>query len=406
MAYLIIFLLLLILSYRYDYCRISRGENFWFYAVLVIFILLAGLRYRVGGDTINYIGYYESTPPITQLKSSDFIDSRFAPGYILISSIGKLFSRDFTIIQILHSAFVNIIFFRFIRLNCKNIFFALLLFFCFQYALLLFEQIRESFAVAIFILAWPTFRDGKWWLWYLASVCAFLFHVSAVMMFFLPLFTLPGIRKLFVFGTRTWIVCILILVVGIAINVSLFKYIQLLALTESIAERAQTYSKDELSGSLFNFGGLISIFFRNIFYPLLAMYFLQQNKKMAEGSYNLSFKKQEFMALMSVYVSIFTIAVAIASRYNNYFFIFAIAMISDWIFGNIRVLGKTLRLQYLYWLMLFIPMFGFQFYSVYLGNVTANGTIKTYSMYYPYYSILNEQIDRKREDGVRYLRHH
>lgn len=404
MIYLVIVLLLIFFAYRYDYCGVKDGRNFCIGLMFVIFVLLAGLRYRIGGDTINYIYYYNQIHPINYLRMSDFTDSRFAPGYLIVTSICKFFTTSFVLVQMVNAIFVNCVLFWFLRRNCQHIFFALLIFFFFLYPLVLFEQIREAFAVGFFLLAWPAFCQRKWWLWYIFALVAISFHVSAFMMFLIPLFTLPGIKQIFIFGRRTWFICIAVWALGVAIQAVFFRYIEMLMFTESMMERAQTYSQSDLGGSVFNINGILSQLIKFIAYPVVAMYFLQREEKFKRGYYPNEFKNVEFMSLMSVYISLFTISVAILDRYNNYFFLFSIILMSDWAFSKIKNGRKNIRIRFAFWIFIFLPLFSFQFYGAYLGKINKSGSLRAYVRYYPYNTYIEEGVDPKREEAYRSMR--
>ena len=77
MIYLIILLGLFFLTYVYDYRQFSRGRIVWLVVVLIVFILLGGLRYRIGTDTVNYIFDYRLVPPLDKLTSSYFSTTRY-----------------------------------------------------------------------------------------------------------------------------------------------------------------------------------------------------------------------------------------------------------------------------------------------------------------------------------------
>ena len=55
MVYYVILLLLIVLSIRYDLNGKIKYREQWYNTVLAILVLLAGLRYRLGEDTINYL---------------------------------------------------------------------------------------------------------------------------------------------------------------------------------------------------------------------------------------------------------------------------------------------------------------------------------------------------------------
>ena len=71
MIYLVILFLLLILSIHYDICEKTRNRVFWESLILLIFVLLAGLRWRLGIDTTRYLDtYYHDLPTIDKFSFS------------------------------------------------------------------------------------------------------------------------------------------------------------------------------------------------------------------------------------------------------------------------------------------------------------------------------------------------
>lgn len=406
MIYLAIFLLLLWFVYLYDYRKERRGYALSFYTLLLIFIIVAGIRYRVGGDTTIYMRFFDNLHPINELKASDLEKSRFAPGFIIFMSFLKSIVNDYLFFQIIHSIIVNTVVFYFLKKNCTHVFFAIFLFFNFLYLYLLFEQVREALAVVIFLLAWPFFRKGVWWKWYIASFCAMFFHVSAVVMLFLPLVTLPIVRNLFIFGNKTVVYCLVAYVVAFLIQTTLFRYIEAIALTESMLDRAQTYGNMNLRET-FNLNRIFGNVIQFVAYPLLALYFLFQQKKKGEYLVDQSLLNREsMMVMMSVYISIFSTFIGIFVRYNNYFLFFSIMVLGDWIFTKIRMARNTVRLGYLTWIFLFLPLIGVNFYTTYMQSVNRSGTKKAYMMYYPYSSYIDPVKDQNREETIIYVRRH
>lgn len=405
MIYFVIILFLLWLIYLYDYRKESRGRDLSFYLVLIIFIALAGLRYKVGGDTGIYMKYFEDVHELGRLNSGDFAKTRFGPGFVVIASALKTISEDYIFFQFVHAIIVNTVVFFFIRKNCRHVFFAILLFFNFLYFYLIFEQVRESFAVAIFLLAWPAFKNGKWIIWYIASVLAFTIHISAVVMLFVPLMCVPGIKQFFTFGKRTWFICLGVFILAFLLQTIFFRYIEVLAVTDAMQDRAEAYGDMQSEGK-FNIGKIITSIIQFIAYPLIALYYINQQIKRAGSQEAKTVEKENMMVLMSVYISIASIFMGIFVRYNNYFFIFPIIVMGDWIFTKLTFLKKSVRMGYLYWIILFIPMFGINLYNVYLTPVNKSGTLKTYMLYYPYNSVLDPETDINREKTITYIHRH
>lgn len=402
MVYLLIFILIFFGVYRYDYCRQEKGKFVYLAIICMLFILVAGLRYRLGQDTLSYLMDYERLRPITNLGPRDFERTRFAPGFVIFTSIFKQFTSDFTYFQVFQAAFVNIILFYFFNKYTKHVFFAILIYFFYEYFIYSFQQMREAMAVCIFLLSWPFFLKGKWLWWYLASFLAFTFHISAIVMFVVPLICLPGIRQLFIFGKRTLIICFVLMVVFALIQSLFFKYIELLAVTDAMVERAQTYSKSDLGGTTLNIAGFISQLIRFIIYPLIALYFIKKRQDAGGGKV---FNKFNAFVLMSIYISLVSFFISILLRYNNYFFPFATILLADWVFSYIPQGHRKIKFKFAYWVLIFLPMFGMQFYN-YLGKINKSGTMKSYMVYYPYRTVFDKTENHDTERTLRYMHKH
>lgn len=398
MVYFLLIIGLLILTYSYDYRGKTQGKLFWLLVCLLAFILIAGLRYRLGTDSIRYERYFINGPKLETLGARHFINTRFSPLYILLSAGVRTVTSQFLVFQIVHAIIVNCVIFYFLYLNTKKIFFALILYFLLLYFTLNMEVLREALAVCVFLLAWPSFRDGKWVKWYLLSVIGFLCHTSAVFMFILPIIVLPGIKSLFIYGNRTWIICGIILLVVMFIKEKFFVYIQALAVMENVSERAQVYSKTDLASSNLNIFGYVVAVIRFVIYPLLALYFLNKKSddKFWENSRLVNF------ILVSVYIGIVMTGIPIFYRYNNYFLFFPIIVYSEIIFSNLEVNSGRIRLKFVTWILIFIPFFYSHIQPVYFKGVNSTESLKGYMNYYPYASRFDMEKDENREKLFRY----
>lgn len=86
MLYIVILLLLILLSYNYDFLQKKQGKYAWYSIVLIIFVLVAGLRYRVSLDTIRYMASFQKMPDLFDIGSVDF-DSENYDNTFVSSSI-------------------------------------------------------------------------------------------------------------------------------------------------------------------------------------------------------------------------------------------------------------------------------------------------------------------------------
>ena len=403
MIYFIVLLLLLILTYRYDYCEKERGRLFWYLVMFVAFVLVAGLRYRIGTDSIRYESYYAKVPLIWELRENYFAKVRWEPGFVIFTSVCRTISDDFTFFQIIHALFVNTAVFLFFWKNSRHPFFGLFLYCFFSYIALNTEVLREAMAVAIFLYAWPAFKRNNFIVFYLLMSVALLFHVGSSICFLCPLFVLPGFRYFFTYGRRTIFICIALLIVGFAINKLFFNYIRLLTFSATLVDRATAYSKNELGTSAYNVIGVLGNLMKWVIYPLVAMYFLNKNyPKMSKSEISFS-RHAEALSIMSVYVALLTIVINIFHRFNSYFIFFSVLIISQWAFTILKTRKKKYRLSFLYWIVLFIPMFTFLIRSEF-KEVGFSGRLKEYMTYFPYKSRLNPEEDRNREEVFRFHR--
>ena len=434
--------------YAYDLRRHVSLYKFSYWGFFVVLVVLAGLRYRIGTDSIVYENFYDRVPMLWELPSFKFDSTRFEPGFMIFQSIARTFSPDFIWLQFLESIVVNLVIFWFILRNTRHRFLCLTFYYVVLYLNLNTQVLREALAVSLFLLAWPALRDGKWWLYYILAGLASFMHTSALFTLLIPIFCLPGIRELFVLGKRTIFILIFILAVGIFIERRFSDVFSLIAVTQRVIDRVNTYSKSAFSSGHLNIFGFISTLVQYCLYPLLALYFANQelkfkqkfkpsissntvnltpknlvgskgrksreNEMLADVKLNLKEKederkkaKREFdrwqmMVLLGVYFMVLSLTMFIFGRYYNYFGMFCFAVIADWAFSKMVVKGKEIRLKNSLWVIILLPWFFYNLYA-YAAPVNKSGTLKTYQIYYPYYSRLNPQVDSKREDIYRYL---
>lgn len=403
MLYVAIILLLCFLVYFYDYRQVATGRWFWFIIVTVIFIFLGALRYRVGLDSLDYERFYNNLSPLNFLTQREVDSSRFAPGFVILASFTKLFTDEPVLLYTIQSAFVCIVASWFFKNNTRHIFFALLMFFIFQYTLLVFEQIREAIAVGFFLLAWPAFKSNKWIKWYALSLCAMLFHLSASVMLVLPVILVPGIRYLFIFGKRTWVICTLILIFGFILKARFGQYIQLIAVTQGLENLTTKYEDTNDVNRTINIVGMIGQLIRAVIYPLWALIYFNVIKKSAKKIKQ--YDRLEMMVMISVYISIVSIGVPIISRINNYFFFFPVILISDWVFNYVILNRRKIKLGFVSWAIFLLPMFALQIYS-YWGHINKSGTYKNYMAYYPYTSYLDKEKNAERVRVIHTAKRH
>src|ERR1700712_4557849 len=106
MIYFIILIFLFFLALNYDIHGPKSGGNFWYSLVLIFFICFSGLRYRIGGDSLNYIDEYDDFPLLPDLIKYNFFASRWDPLWVVFCSICRTINKDFVVLQCLHAIIV------------------------------------------------------------------------------------------------------------------------------------------------------------------------------------------------------------------------------------------------------------------------------------------------------------
>lgn len=406
MVYFIVFICLLAGIYAFDYKKISKGSLVAWCVLCAAFILIAGLRYRLGGDSIIYEDIYKKMPTLSQLEIFKFNNSRYQPGYVIFTAIPRSLSPDFTYMQIFHAIVVNVVVFWFIFNNTANRYIALTFYFTGLYLNMNMEILREALAVCCFLLAWPAFRDGKWLLYYLLVFLACSFHISALVCLIFPLTAIPGIRFLFRLGWQCLALCLVIFAICYTLQRQLIVMLGSITDNASILEKVQNYSKSNTYGNLnLNIFGMLEQIIKNILIPAAALWYM---KKVARGAGDARLTRWvnriELLIVTGIYFAVMTLIIPISSRFNNYVALFNFVTVASCFFTPLCLRKRKFRLPGYAWTSVFLVVLFFNVKLYFAASVVAKDH-KFYSVYYPYYSRLDMKTDQKREEIFRSYSH-
>ena len=156
--------------------RMAKSLRITYLAIICLYvILLMGFRYRVGTDTINYMdGYLERTTTLDDFGALDFTQTRFEPGYMFLAACCRSLSNEFYVLQLLCAFILNSCVFLFLYRYCYNPFVGVIVYFVLTCLYFNTEIMRESLAIAIFLLNYPNLKSRKWVRYYilcLFSIC-------------------------------------------------------------------------------------------------------------------------------------------------------------------------------------------------------------------------------------------
>lgn len=396
MIYIAITILLFLLTFHFDYQGHTRYRLEWYIFVLIVFICLAGFRYRIGIDSVRYSMGYPALPDLEEFWSYDFDQTHYGRGYLLLNAVARSISDNFVVMQFILATFVNCVLLRFFYKNTRNIFFACLLYFIFQYFNYNFEILRESCAISVFILAWPYFANDKWWKYYICAAIAVLFHPSAIFTLLLPFIKLPIFRKIFTPNLLTPLIMVGMFLLGIIISRIFFDWIKALEFA-TMDEYAKIYENSHYAESTtLNIVGILAFLIKLFIYPLGMIWIFkndrfQNTRHLNSGYYN----SLMMLFLCYIYISGFTISLQILYRFTNYLAPFFILLLSDAIFNRIKVYHKRFRLSFSIWMIILFPLLLLNIYGSF-EPVGESGIIKIHR-YYPYASVFSQETDRQRE---------
>lgn len=168
--------------------KMTTAPRIIYLAIICIYVILVvGLRYRVGVDTISYMNSFRHIRDLNHIFDSDIFSYRYEPGYLLLNSFVKSFTKEFWVLQLIVAAVVNGCIFTFLYQNCKNVFVGVIIFLYLQWFYFNMEIMRESIAISIFLLNYRNLENNNWIRYYLFSLLCISFHYSAVVTCFFPL---------------------------------------------------------------------------------------------------------------------------------------------------------------------------------------------------------------------------
>lgn len=187
MIYLFLFLVLGFAAFIGDKGRLNaKSSNAIYWLLCLVFIIVSGIKYRVGGDPLTYADEYASYPAFSDFGSEDIFQMKYSPLFYVIVALCKLVSNDFVFFQIIQGLVINIAVFWIIHRYSKLRFTAIFLYYLLFYVYF-WEIMRESFCIALFLFAVPSLFQKRYLRYYILVLPAVFIHVSASFLLVLPL---------------------------------------------------------------------------------------------------------------------------------------------------------------------------------------------------------------------------
>ena len=271
--YIIVFLILIYGVINYDVKGRIDVNNRWLIFEWLTIILLAGMRYKVGGDSISYYDdFYNKWPTLNEISSYD--RGRYGILWVYFIAICKTIVNDFAFLQFAHAIIVNTIFFRFFKKHTEHYFTVIFLYITIYFFRYNTEVLRGALAVGSFLVGYEFLLKRKWVYYFLMCLVAYGFHPESIFTFVVPLLLL--LKKVHV--TQFFVLVLVTISVSFAISVNLMPFIVRIFESTSLIEQIEAY-KD--TGANISFVGYVYTFITTT--PYLYLVWNYRNIKSSEA---------------------------------------------------------------------------------------------------------------------------
>ncbi len=375
MIYLFVFILLLLLSFRYDICGKTRGRKAWYYFVLVLLILVAGLRWRLGTDTVGGLdSFYNETPLLSNVVFEDTM-VRY-PFWVLLNSLIYTIGGKFFVVQLVQSSVLNILLFKYIKKHSRYIFTCVFFYFIWMYTSYNMEEMKASMAMPFCLFANDYFLEKKWAKGFLFMLIGCLFHFSVYALLITPLLLFLRVNR--------WGIAILIFsfFFGYILQKVFADYIMILEFSEEIYDKAEVYANSEKYAAGMSLIMALILTIPIVFYSLSSFYYVKVK------GHNTELIRLEPYLMIGLVFCVLQINMYIFYRYFHLYIIYLIFFFAqafvDYIHNTKNI---SVPLLYCRNVMIIIPLLFLMMWP-YIGK---------YYRYYPYSSVIERRLDRTRE---------
>lgn len=383
MTYLIVLIIILYCIFRYDIRNNSmKGQDMWFRLILVILVLISGLSYRLGGtDGVTYMIEFRQYSSSISSISFNYLNKFHGrlPGWVFICTVCKSIIPYYWFFKLIHALILNSAVFYTIRYCTKYHFSAILVYFVLVYFTFNFVILRQSIAIAFFLLATKYFFENKWLKYYLIVFLCMTLHDASFILLFFPLIKLLKINKI------TITLFVLLSIILIRYSDIINSFLVTFYISDDFSNRVNYYAKqiedNEFSGFL-NYG-------LNIVLPLIGLLLMRKNPPFFSG-----------FVLSYMLLYIMGLSIPIMYRFGDflsiYYFIFFVDLFAFFT-NKIKFNGKRISLLLAIFTLSFVAFRGRMYF------IDTSPGYPKYLWYYPYSSVIFEETYQAREECYRHL---
>lgn len=377
MIYFVVLALLLILTVRYDINGKTEYRDQWYNGVLVILILIAGLRFRLGEDTINYIWmFYHDTPNLSDFDIDVLLSSDQPPLWLLLNSLVKTLGGKFFVVQLIQATILNTLMLKYFKKHSPYPFACVLLYFIWRYQWFSMVVMKAAIALSIMLFANDYFLGRKYIKGLILMLIAIGFHQSSIVLLIIPFLT--WIR----FNRIGLVLLISAFFVGAILQSKLGDVFALFEMAEGMSNKLDGYLESDFMTQNHNINYFLLQIIPLIVYSVLSIVYLKRN------SPNSHILKLEPFLVIALIFQIMQFHINIMYRFiyalSPYYILFMVQYFVDF-----SKKSSTLKkgLAYCRTLAIVMPLL---FSISYLWPLT-------HVDFYPYSSVFDRSIDADRE---------
>jgi len=384
MVYILILIYIFFLVIRYDVRNFNEGKNTNYHILWGVFVLVAGLSYHVGGDSIGYeisFNNYRFVHSLDDVYDGDLLANSKEPLWVLVNILFFKVFGDFQFLKFAIALFFNTTVFWFVKKHSSKPFFSILLYAVILGLHLNFQVLRESVAIGFFLIAFDNLcgEKKKYFRYYLLIIIAFLFHRFAFVLVIVPLFNIIRMNWGF------YAILAFFLFAGPVVN-TLMVESGLFLLNDSLARSFEGFmNSDEYGAESLTIFGIAATLLKLI--PLWVLIFYCKD----------CFIRRTSCAYFLVYV-LNIVSIGIFYRFND-FFLFPFVVTAAESFKNINRPSKIKTEMARY----SRPALNIIIVLYLVFTIVGNITYKRSFEYFPYSSVITKHVVQERENLLYYM---
>lgn len=370
MEYIIVILILLFGAFKYNKAPESKEKKIWFAIEWLSIVLLAGLRYKVGGDSLSYYNeFYNKWPTLTTIDSFD--KGRYGILWVYFIAICKTIINDFAFLQIVHAIITTSVFFWFFKKHTNNYFVAILFYFIgffFRYNT---EVIRGTLSVCMFLIGYDYLLKRKYVIYILTCILSWGFHTEGLFTFVIPVAFLWNKFNVSIENLLKLLIAAIVLMT----SVNFLPFINNLLMGTAIYDNFQSYSSIQAKISFLGYVYLIIM--------SLPYLFLIRHYRLTKDYY----KIKSFLILYFLLYFLSFRYSHIASRPMDFLCPLVLISLSDFLCNyNYSKYVNKIQLKIMNVAIVIMLLFS-----------PVSRIVKNWILFYPYSSILNPEENILRE---------